>query len=418
MNRSSNAYAYDLAGNREQVVDSGVTTNYTPNAVNAYTAISGSANPTYDPNGNLLTGPIAAALASLTYDRENRLTTSNLGGSVNSYTYDALGRISTLTYSLNGVSTTEVYTWTGWTLLYRELIQNAVVVEKFRYTWGLDVSGTLEGAGGVGGLLAIERNVNNHYSWDIRYPHYDANGNIMALSNSSGQISARYRNDAFGKTILSTDVDGSGWNTKNIHGFSTKPTLGNHKLHYYGYRWYDSSNGRWINRDPIEEEGGLNLYGFVGNNGLDKWDLLGLLKFDLDEYPFTIKEAATNSGADECKRANGTWTDYLNPDSLVNFTYIGVFLHKVDKGAIIISPDYTEEDALETAIRAEWKNPCGDKGIVAVDTANSEISGTVEWNGADATLYLESRLILKKGTDLSSKIKIRFCCACIKPKGY
>ena len=244
--------------------------------MNAYTAISGSANPTYDPNGNLLTGPIAAALASLTYDQENRLTTSNLGGSVNSYTYDALGRISTLTYSLNGVSTTEVYTWTGWTLLYRELIQNAVAIEKYRYTWGLDVSGTLEGAGGVGGLLAIERNVNNNYSWDIRYPHYDANGNIMALSNSSGQISARYRYDAFGKTILSTDVDGTGWNTKNIHGFSTKPTLGKHKIHYYGYRWYDASNGRWINRDPIEESGGLNLYGFVDNNALNFIDILGL----------------------------------------------------------------------------------------------------------------------------------------------
>jgi RHS repeat-associated protein len=243
--------------------------------VNAYTAISGSANPTYDPNGNLLTGPIAAALASLTYDQENRLTTSNLGGSVNSYTYDALGRISTLTYSLNGVSTTEVYTWTGWTLLYRELIQNAVAIEKYRYTWGLDVSGTLEGAGGVGGLLAIERNVNNNYSWDIRYPHYDANGNIMALSNSSGQISARYRYDAFGKTILSTDVDGTGWNTKNIHSFSTKPTLGNHKLHYYGYRWYDASNGRWINRDPIEEKGGLNLYGFVYNKPYGWIDVLG-----------------------------------------------------------------------------------------------------------------------------------------------
>jgi RHS repeat-associated protein len=195
---------------------------------------------------------------------------------VNSYTYDALGRISTLTYSLNGVSTTEVYTWTGWTLLYRELMQNGAAIEKYRYTWGLDVSGTLEGAGGVGGLLAIERNVNNNYSWDIRYPHYDANGNIMALSNSSGQISARYRYDAFGKTILSTDVDGTGWNTKNIHGFSTKPTLGNHKLHYYGYRWYDASNGRWINRDPIEEKGGLNLYGFVGNDGVGMWDLLGL----------------------------------------------------------------------------------------------------------------------------------------------
>jgi RHS repeat-associated protein len=97
----------------------------------------------------------------------------------------------------------------------------------------------------------------------------------MALSNATGQISARYRYDAFGKTILSTDVDGTGWNTKNIHGFSTKPTLGNHKLHYYGYRWYDASNGRWINKDPIEEQGGLNLYGFVGNDGVGVIDYLG-----------------------------------------------------------------------------------------------------------------------------------------------
>ncbi len=287
MNRSSHAYYYDLNGNRTYVLDTGLTTNYSSNSVNAYTSITGSTAPTYDLNG---TGRgratrtnrflfVEGMASTLVYDKENRLRsiTRNLGGSVNSYTYDALGRISTLTYSLNGVSTTEVYTWTGWTLLYRELIQNAVAIEKFRYTWGLDVSGTLEGAGGVGGLLAIEHNVNNNYSWDIRYPHYDANGNIMALSNSSGQISARYRYDAFGKTILSTDVDGTGWNTKNIHGFSTKPTLGNHKLHYYGYRWYDASNGRWINRDPIEESGGLNLYGFVGNDGVGMWDVLGLL---------------------------------------------------------------------------------------------------------------------------------------------
>jgi RHS repeat-associated protein len=45
---------------------------------------------------------------------------------------------------------------------------------------------------------------------------------------------------------------------------------------YYGYRYYHPQTGRWINRDPIEEEGGLNLYGFVGNDGVDKWDNLGL----------------------------------------------------------------------------------------------------------------------------------------------
>jgi RHS repeat-associated protein len=45
---------------------------------------------------------------------------------------------------------------------------------------------------------------------------------------------------------------------------------------YYGYRYYHPQTGRWISRDPIEEEGGLNLYGFVGNDGVNWWDLLGL----------------------------------------------------------------------------------------------------------------------------------------------
>jgi uncharacterized protein RhaS with RHS repeats len=45
---------------------------------------------------------------------------------------------------------------------------------------------------------------------------------------------------------------------------------------YYGYRWYDAPNARWLSHDPIEEEGGINLYAFVGNNGVDRWDILGL----------------------------------------------------------------------------------------------------------------------------------------------
>lgn len=38
----------------------------------------------------------------------------------------------------------------------------------------------------------------------------------------------------------------------------------------------EPETGRWPNRDPIEERGGLNLYGFVGNDGVNRWDLLGL----------------------------------------------------------------------------------------------------------------------------------------------
>ena len=45
---------------------------------------------------------------------------------------------------------------------------------------------------------------------------------------------------------------------------------------FYGYRWYDPLTGRWPSRDPIEERGGQNLYGFVGNDGIDRLDQIGL----------------------------------------------------------------------------------------------------------------------------------------------
>ncbi|MFC7339533.1 RHS repeat-associated core domain-containing protein [Haloferula chungangensis] len=44
----------------------------------------------------------------------------------------------------------------------------------------------------------------------------------------------------------------------------------------YGFRYYDPVTGRWPSRDPIEERGGVNLYGFVGNDGVNKFDLFGL----------------------------------------------------------------------------------------------------------------------------------------------
>ena len=45
----------------------------------------------------------------------------------------------------------------------------------------------------------------------------------------------------------------------------------------YGYRYYSPEIGRWINRDPIAERGGLNVYGFVENRSDMYYDLLGLL---------------------------------------------------------------------------------------------------------------------------------------------
>ena len=47
-------------------------------------------------------------------------------------------------------------------------------------------------------------------------------------------------------------------------------------LYYYGYRYYSPVLGRWLSRDPIGEDGGLNLYGFVGNEPVSLVDFLGL----------------------------------------------------------------------------------------------------------------------------------------------
>jgi RHS repeat-associated protein len=48
-------------------------------------------------------------------------------------------------------------------------------------------------------------------------------------------------------------------------------------LLYYGYRYYDASTGDWLNRDPLGERGGINLYGFVQNDSLNGFDKFGLL---------------------------------------------------------------------------------------------------------------------------------------------
>ncbi|MDQ3847657.1 MAG: RHS repeat-associated core domain-containing protein, partial [Thermoproteota archaeon] len=82
---------------------------------------------------------------------------------------------------------------------------------------------------------------------------------------------ARYSYDAFGNTIARGAQAGQPYrfSTKEQHAFSG--------LYDYGFRFYSPGLGRWINRDPIAETGGLNLYGFVANGPLNKHDDWGQL---------------------------------------------------------------------------------------------------------------------------------------------
>jgi RHS repeat-associated protein len=77
----------------------------------------------------------------------------------------------------------------------------------------------------------------------------------------------------------------------NPFRFSTKFFDIETDLYYYGYRFYSPNLGRWINRDPIEEDGGFNLFVFSYNNPVNLFDALGT--FCTGEW---IKELEVNVG--------------------------------------------------------------------------------------------------------------------------
>jgi RHS repeat-associated protein len=144
-----------------------------------------------------------------------------------------------------------------------------------RHTWGEDLSGSLQGAGGIGGLLSSTVDGSPTKNKEQRTTngfHYDSNGNVILLTNAKAQETARYSYDAFGKTLTATGPAAE----QNRYQFSTKPVEEKSGLVYYGYRWYDPLTGRWPSRDPIGERGGVNLFAFVGNGSVGKTDRLGL----------------------------------------------------------------------------------------------------------------------------------------------
>ena len=280
-------YGFDTIGNRESHADGGgAAVSYTPDNLNQYSAI-GSENPVYDDDGNLTDDGELEYI----WDAENRLIEVKPAASPTSgdkrltFTYDYMGRRVEK----------EVFEWTGsWTsagverfvydewnlLLVLDGANDNQVLEK--YTWGLDIAEQASGlprggrpgaaAGGVGGLLAVEQ-VSGSNSGDYVY-FYDANGNVaQVLDWDSETIAAHYEYDPFGRIVHST----GSYEDENRFRFSTKFFDPETELYYYGFRFYSPGQGRFLNRDPIEEQGGLNLYAFVGNDPVNRWDYLGLL---------------------------------------------------------------------------------------------------------------------------------------------
>ncbi len=174
----------------------------------------------------------------------------------------------------NGATWTAIesrtFVYDDWNLIYERSERPSEGSAELAFFWGPDLSGSLQGAGGVGGLVAVS------IDGFFYFPGYDNNGNVIGYWDESGSLVAEYSYDAFGNTLSSSGSMASVF----PHRFSTKYYDAETDLYYYGYRYYAPSLGRWISRDPIEETGGRNLYA-ICLNGLpfdtDPTGLSGIL---------------------------------------------------------------------------------------------------------------------------------------------
>lgn len=228
----------------------------------------------YDLDGNLTQD----GHWNYTWDGENRLVRMQARAGTPAqadqrleFSYDVFGRrIEKRVYDSGGNLTSQrKFVYDGWNVVAVLDGANALLQS---YVWGNDLSGSRQGAGGVGGLLLVK---DYQPATQGAYCYcYDGNGNVTALVNAdNGAVAARYEYGPFGELLRATGPMA----LVNPFRFSTKWQDEETGFLYYGYRYYDPTAGRWASRDPIEENGGLNLNGFVQNSPMSFVDVAGLV---------------------------------------------------------------------------------------------------------------------------------------------
>jgi RHS repeat-associated protein len=231
------------------------------------------------------------------WDGENRLASLTPSTSVGpqislKFDYDSQGRrIRKQVWNgpnWTGTATNDLrFVYDGWNLVG---ILNSSFSLQTSFTWGLDLSGSTQGAGGIGGLLEINDPVNG-----VQFPANDGNGNVAALvKGADGTISAQYDYGPFGEVIRATGPMARA----NPFRFSTQYQDDETDLLMYAHRPYSASQGRFLSHDPLDElsfrtryiaslklkerlavlgrkEDG-NEFNFVQNEPVGHFDVLGL----------------------------------------------------------------------------------------------------------------------------------------------
>jgi RHS repeat-associated protein len=260
----------------------------------------------YDPDGNLTNDGRWA----FSWDAENRLLSMVALSSIPSeaklkldFDYDHQWRRLQKIVSTNNAGTyiahaTNRFVHDGWNLL-AVLDSQSRIVRNFM--WGADLSTSIRGAGGVGGLLAVSDQQSSDFVC------HDGNGNVVTLVRATnGSTSGQYEYGPFGEVIRCTADRADA----NPFRFSTRYTDTETELLYYGYRFYKPTTGRWLSRDPIAFNSRhmsarwiretMNPYHAMFNDPVSRFDKLGLAANDVHRVSFDVKQlkCARNCGPD------------------------------------------------------------------------------------------------------------------------
>ena len=265
---NSETHAYDDIGNSLRATFNAVTNTFVANNLNQYTAISRNTllhrETSHDIDGNMT----QCGDWTYAYDAGHRLKSVSSNGVllVTNY-YDAKSRRVRKVMP----DATITFFYDDWNLIEERISYANGTASLIRYYWGKDLSGTLQGVGGIGGLLYLM------VDDAIYIPCYDNNGNVTRYLDANGNTVAQYTYDAFGNTISKSGPLADFFR----HRFSTKYFDGETGLHYFDYRFYSPLLMRWFNRDPMEEDGGVNLYCFVENAPPFSYDAFGMRRSNL-----------------------------------------------------------------------------------------------------------------------------------------
>ncbi len=253
------------------------------NEITDITRVTGTNWPTpaHDAAGNMTQTPRPLSLTNrydLKWDAWNRLVeVKNTGGSVvATYQYAELaqsrrsvsggklagnGNQRRITKATGG-TTRHYYYSNSWQVL-EERVDASETADR-RFVWGIK---------GIDDLILRDR---IDGGTERLYALSDGMS-ITAVVNTSGTVQERYGYSGFGVPRYMTASFGNrsssnfDWETL-FHSYRYDLETG---LYQVRYRYLHPNLGRFLNRDPIEEQGGLNLYAFVGNDPINHWDRYG-----------------------------------------------------------------------------------------------------------------------------------------------